>query len=233
MITGCLGQIGRALIPQLQEKYGKDSVVASDMIIPKDPMPCKFLQLNILHKKKLDKIIRDNKINAIIHYAAILSAAGENNPEKAKEININGLENVFDVAVKNNCMMFNASSIAAFGGNFPRDDTPEDCTMIPATIYGISKVYGELLGRYLNSKSGLDYRSLRYPVIISSKEYAYTGTAIYTTEMFFKALKEKKYVCYVKPETKVPAIHVDDCVRATVISYILLNFFKDPIDGGR
>lgn len=88
--------------------------------------------------------------------------------------------------------------------------------MLPSTIYGISKIYGELLGRYYNNKMGLDYRSLRYPVILSSQEYGYSGTAIYTTEMFFKALKDKKYDCYVKPETKVPAIHVDDCVDATV-----------------
>ena len=88
--------------------------------------------------------------------------------------------------------------------------------MLPTTIYGVSKIYGELLGRYYNIKYGMDYRSLRYPVIVSSEEYGYKGTAIYTTEMFFKALKEKKYECYVNPETKVPVIHVDDCVAATV-----------------
>jgi len=88
--------------------------------------------------------------------------------------------------------------------------------MLPSTIYGVSKIYGELLGRYYNMKMGLDYRSLRYPVIVSSQEYGYTGTAIYTTEMFFKALKEKKYECYVNAETRVPVIHADDCVNATV-----------------
>lgn len=87
---------------------------------------------------------------------------------------------------------------------------------MPTTIYGISKIYGELLGRYYNSKVGLDYRSLRYPVIISSEEYGFSGTAVYTTEMFFKALREKKYDCYVNPETRVPSIHVDDCVDATI-----------------
>jgi threonine 3-dehydrogenase len=113
--------------------------------------------------------------------------------------------------------LFNASSIAAYGGDkFPRESAPEDSSKLPSTIYGISKIYGELLGAYYNSKFGLDYRSLRYPVILSSQEYGYKGTAIYTTEMFFKAIHDKKYECYVNAETKVPAIHVDDCVDATV-----------------
>jgi threonine 3-dehydrogenase len=96
--------------------------------------------------------------------------------------------------------------------------------MLPTTIYGVSKIYGELLGTYYNRKFGLDYRSMRYPVIMSSLEYGYKGTAIYTTEMFFKALREKKYKCYVKPETRVPVIHVDDCVRATVPFLLLLKY---------
>eukprot|EP00831_Metopus_contortus_P077214 TRINITY_DN718_c0_g1_i6.p1 TRINITY_DN718_c0_g1~~TRINITY_DN718_c0_g1_i6.p1 ORF type:complete len:378 (-),score=53.69 TRINITY_DN718_c0_g1_i6:168-1301(-) len=215
LITGCGGQCGKALIPVLQQKYGANSVIGTDLQKP-DWMKSRFMVLDIMHKGRMEKMIKDNNVNCIVHYAAILSAAGEKIPEKAKDINIRGLENIFDLALKYKCQVFNASSIASYGGDFPREETPEDCNRIPTTIYGISKIYGELLGSYYNKKFGLDYRSLRYPVIVSSEEYAYQGTAIYTTEMFFKAIKDKKYECYVNEQTRVPAIHVDDCIKATV-----------------
>jgi len=109
LITGSLGQIGKALIPKLQAKFGQGSVIATDMVKPEKPLTCKFMLLNIMQNGRFEKIVRDNKVNYIIHYAAILSATGEKIPEKAKEINIRGLENVFDIAIKHKCAYFSIS----------------------------------------------------------------------------------------------------------------------------
>ncbi len=178
--------------------------------------PCKLFIVDVLHHNRLEKVIADNKVNTIIHLAAMLLMSSEKQPEKAMQINIRGLENVIDLALKHKCQLFNASSIAAYGGNFQRDNASEDSPLVPDTIYGISKIYGELLGRYYNIKRGLDYRSLRFPVVVSTDQHEYKSSAAYASEIFNHALTDKRYECYVAPETRVPLLHVDDCAEATV-----------------
>lgn len=108
------------------------------------------------------------------------------------------------------------SSIAAFGDKCPKHDVPEDPILLPRTMYGVTKVYNELLGLYYNKKFKVDFRCLRYPGIISSQEYEYHGTTDYSTEIFFKALREKKYECFLKADTPLPLIHMDDALRGTL-----------------
>ena len=120
------------------------------------------------------------------------------------------------MAHKYKCQIFSPSSIGAFGDKCPKDNVPEDPTLLPRSMYGITKVYNELLGRYYFIKFGVDFRCLRYPGIISSEEYEYHGTTDYSTEIFFKALREKHYDCFLKEDTYLPLIHIDDALRATI-----------------
>lgn len=141
---------------------------------------------------------------------------GEKNPVRCRDINNVGMENTLDLAMEHKCQVFAPSSIAAFGDKCPRENVPEDPTLLPRSMYGVTKVYIELLGRYYFLKYGLDFRSVRYPGIISSEEYEYHGTTDYSTEIFFKALREQKYVCFLKADTPLPLIHMDDALRATM-----------------
>lgn len=145
-----------------------------------------------------------------------MSATGEANPIKTRFINNTGLENALDIAMKYKCQIFSASSIASFGDKFPKNIPNEDVLQLPSTMYGVNKVYMERLGEYYFKKLGVDFRCIRYPVIVSSEEYGYKGTAIYSTEMFFEAIKNKYYKCYLKPETYLPMAFIDDTVTACV-----------------
>lgn len=141
---------------------------------------------------------------------------GEQKPIQCRDINNIGLHVSLDLALKYKCQIFAPSSIAAFGDKCPKEDVPEDPTLLPRSMYGVTKVYTELLGRYYFLKFGLDFRCLRYPGIMSSEEYEYHGTTDYSTEIFFKALREKKYTCFLKANTPLPLIHMDEALQATI-----------------
>ena len=217
LVTGANGQIGTALIPALYEKFGKENVFASDKDKPKlkKKDAGKFFLIDVTKITKLEKIIQDEKINIIINLAAILSAAGEKNPLLCRQVNNIGFENCLDLAKKYKCMIFSPSSIAAFGEKCPKHNVPDDPPLLPRSIYGVTKVYNELLGKYYKDKFGVDFRCIRYPGIMSSEEYEYHGTTDYSTEIFFKAIREKKYTCYLTENTPLPLIHMDDALRAT------------------
>eukprot|EP01098_Paradermamoeba_levis_P002836 TRINITY_DN1346_c0_g1_i2.p1 TRINITY_DN1346_c0_g1~~TRINITY_DN1346_c0_g1_i2.p1 ORF type:complete len:254 (-),score=39.76 TRINITY_DN1346_c0_g1_i2:498-1259(-) len=172
LVTGALGQIGQELIPVRREKYGADRVFASDIRRP-DSDSEKLIYLDVLKYEDLSRVCVENKINIIIHNTALLSAVGEQNPQTAIQVNCRGLENVLEVARVHKVKVFAPSSIAAFGPSTPHDvPTPDLTIMRPTTIYGISKVYLELLGEYYHMRYGVDFRSLRYPGIISAKNFA-------------------------------------------------------------
>lgn len=156
-------------------------------------------------------------MNYLCHLASILSAGGEKNPDLAIDVNCIGSINALRIARDFNTKVFMPSSIAVYGGNsFPKINTPVDVPLLPTTVYGVSKVFKELMGGYFSTKYGVDFRSIRYPGIISSAKYAFNGTTDYSTEIFFHALEKGEYRCFLGPKTALPMMYIDDCINATV-----------------
>lgn len=152
-----------------------------------------------------------------MHLAGILSALGERKPDLAIDVNVFGAINALRIARDNNCQIFLPSSIAVFGGDlFPKVKTPVDVILQPRTIYGVTKVFNEMSGDYFAKKYNMDFRSLRYPGIISSEKYAFNGTTDYSTEIFFHLLETKHYKCFLKDDAALPMMYIDDCIDATV-----------------
>ena len=214
LVTGGLGQIGSNLVPFLRNKYGKESVVVADIREPdNDVSP--FVKLDILDKKSLERVIDEYDVDTIYHLAAILSANGEKNPQLAFNVNIVGLYNILEVGREFGLeRIMVPSSIAAFGPETPKDNTPNDTVLRPRTMYGISKVTGELLGLYYWEKYGLDVRGVRYPGIISWNAMPGGGTTDYAVEIFHYALRGEKYVCFLKEDTVLPMMYMPDAVKA-------------------
>ena len=214
LVTGGLGQIGSNLVPFLRNKYGKENVVVADIREPdNDVSP--FVKLDILDKKSLERVIDEYDVDTIYHLAAILSANGEKNPQLAFNVNIVGLYNILEVGREFGLeRIMVPSSIAAFGPETPKDNTPNDTVLRPRTMYGISKVTGELLGLYYWEKYGLDVRGVRYPGIISWNAMPGGGTTDYAVEIFHYALRGEKYVCFLKEDTVLPMMYMPDAVKA-------------------
>ncbi|MEM2127540.1 MAG: L-threonine 3-dehydrogenase [Candidatus Bathyarchaeia archaeon] len=219
LVTGALGQLGSELTPKLREIYGVENVIASDI----KRKPSKVLEsgpfelLDVTDLQKVRGIIKKHEINMIYHLAAILSASGELKPQQAWQVNIDGLRNILEVAREFDVeKVFFPSSIAVFGPETPREMTPQDTVMRPRTIYGISKVAGELLCDYYYYKYGLDVRGVRYPGIISSEAPPGGGTTDYAVEMFYYAVKEESYTCFVRKDTVLPMIYMPDALRAAI-----------------
>ncbi len=220
LVTGATGQIGSELIFELSKKYGEQNVIAAGHSrAPSEKMLSVviFETLDVSDKDAVSKIAAKYDIDTIYHLAGVLSAAGEKNPALAWQVNMDGLRNVLEVAREQNvARMFWASSIAAFGANAPRVNTPQETSLIPTTVYGISKVAGELLCNYYSTRYGLDIRSLRYPGIISSETLPGGGTTDYAVEIFYEAIKKKKYTCFVRKDTVLPMLYMPDCMMATL-----------------
>lgn len=157
-------------------------MIASDVGDKKVDFGCEYTSLDITDQKKYTDLVKDNKIDYIVHLAAILSASGELYPDKALDVNVNGAITALNIARENNAKIFLPSTIAVFGGDkFQKDKTPADSILQPTTMYGVSKVFNEQLGTYYNKKFGVDFRCIRYPGVISSEKYAFNGTAMYST----------------------------------------------------
>lgn len=221
LITGACGQIGSELTTVLRERYGAENVVASD--IRKDPSKemvesGPYEVLDVRDREGLKRVVDKYSIDTIFHMAAILSASGEKNPWLAWDVNINGLYNILEIArEKELTRVFVPSSIAAFGPETPKKNTPQETILKPRTIYGITKVVGERLGEYYFWKFGLDVRGVRYPGIISSKTLPGGGTTDYAVEIFYEALKHKKYTAFLKKDTRLPMMYMPDCLKATIM----------------
>ncbi len=223
LVTGAAGQIGIELTAALREKYGTENVIAIDIreteIAKKGP----FKICNVLDLNKYKKIVNDNDIGTVYHLAAILSATGEKNPKLCFDINMNGLQNVLEVAREYNQKIFCPSSIAVFGPDAPKKDTPQNVALNPTTVYGLTKVSGELLCDYYFNKYNVDVRGIRYPGLISWKKRPSGGTTDYAVEIYFEATQKENYQCFVNEETKLPMMYMPDAIRAT------LELMKAPL----
>lgn len=220
LITGCAGQIGSELTLALRKIYGGSNIIASDVspkinqeVLESGP----FVLLDVLDRKRIAEIVGQFGIDAIIHLAAILSAVGEKNPQLAWDVNINGSMNIFEVAREKKLdRLLVPSSIAVFGPDSPRTNTPQKTIQRPTTIYGVTKVTTELLGNYYNRRFGMDIRGLRYPGVISYKTPPGGGTTDYAIAIYFDAVKQNSYNCFLKKDTMLPMMYMPDCIRATI-----------------
>ena len=220
LVIGAAGQIGSELVPALREKYGSQNVIATGR---RTPLPSHITEngptiyLDALNKESLAKTIYEKDIDTIFHMASILSATGEKMPQSAWNINVNGLINVLEIGRSYSIdRIIWPSSIAAFGPTTPRENTPNETILQPSTMYGISKVSGELLIEYYFNKYELDTRSMRLPGIISSETLPGGGTTDYAVEIFYEAIKNKKYTCFLKEETRLPMMYMPDCSKCMI-----------------
>ena len=220
LVTGAAGQIGSELVPALRDNYGGDTVIAG---WNKTPLSEDILEtgpnvvLDVTDFNALEKIVRDFKIGTIFHMSSILSATAETIRTTAHHVNINRTFNILECAYMNSLeKVILPSSIAAFGDKTPRNKTPNDTIQNPDTVYGISKVFGELMGNYYHSKLGLDVRGIRLPGIISWKTEPTAGTTDYAVAMFYEAIRKNSYECYLAPDTDLPMMYMPDAINALI-----------------
>ena len=218
-MTGACGQIGSELAVALRERYGEENVVITDIVEPRPALqntgPSEFL--DVTQRGAIAAVVDRYEIGTIYHMAAILSANGERKPHLAWDVNINGVYKVLEVARERRVSrVFCPSSIAVFGPETPKDDTPQEAVTRPTTMYGLTKTTGELLGNYYFRHFKLDVRGVRYPGIISSETLPCGGTTDYAVEMFYEAIKHQRYTCFVGEDTVLPMMYMPDCIRATI-----------------
>lgn len=219
LVIGACGQIGVELTLTLRKIYGDANVIASDLReeheLLKGSGP--YVSLDVMNKEMLHVLVIRHNITQIYLLAAILSATGEKNPLLAWHINMQSLLNVLDIAKEEGLdKVYWPSSIAVFGPNSPKDETPQHTIIEPTTIYGISKFAGERWCEYYNHRYGVDVRSLRYPGLISYKSAPGGGTTDYAVEIFHEALEEGKYKCFLSEDTYLPMMYMPDAIRATI-----------------
>ncbi len=219
LVTGALGQIGSELTVEFNKRYGAENIVVSDVNNDLNGVVTEnaFEKLDVTDRHALEDIVKRHNIDTIVHLAAILSAKGEQNPDLAWKINIDGLLNVIRIAMaKGLDRLMVPSSIAVFGPTSVLYNAPQETILKPNTMYGVTKVIGEMLADYYYKKDGLDMRGIRYPGVISYKTLPGGGTTDYAVEIFFEALRAGRYTCPLSPESCLPMIYMPDCVRATV-----------------
>ena len=219
LVTGSTGQIGSELTPLLRRRYGAENVIAAGhRTEPTEAFRTAgpYVAFDIRDKNSIDRIIRQYDVGTVYHLSALLSAVAEEQPELAWDVNTNGLRNVLDAACSYNCSVFHPSSIGVFGPSTPRDNTPQETIQRPTTIYGITKVTGELLCDYYFERYGVDSRGVRFPGLISHEILPGGGTTDYAVEIFYGALRDRQYTCYLAPETCLDMMYMPDAIRAAV-----------------
>lgn len=219
LVTGALGQIGTELVPYLREKYGTDNVIASgksangsEKLIETGP----FEVLDITMRERITDLIGKHKINTVYHLASMLSGTGEANPLGLWEVNLDGLINILEASRETGCSVFFPSSIAVFGPDSPKDKTPQNTITRPTSIYGISKITGELLCDYYHNRYGLDIRGLRYPGVISNATLPGGGTTDYAVHIFYDAIRHGRYTCFLRENSSIDMIYMPDVLEGAV-----------------
>jgi nucleoside-diphosphate-sugar epimerase len=220
LVTGAAGQIGTELVTTLRQRYGKDAVIIATGRRTQLPAYIKnsgpFCYLNVLDRNQLEETAFENNVDTIYHMASILSAVGEQKPQLAWDINMNGLYNVLEVARTYDISVMWPSSIAAFGPDTPKVNTPNDTILRPTTIYGVTKVAGELLAEYYYRKYEVDIRSVRYPGIISSETPPGGGTTDYAVAIYYDAVQKGAYTCFVREDTVLPMMYMPDAIKGLI-----------------
>lgn len=216
LVTGAFGQIGTELVPALQSQWGKDNIIAlGNVHIPKDFDG--IVEIGRLPDKKLlELIIKKHKIDTVFHLVSLLSAKGEVDPSLTWKVNVESLKDVLDLAKDLHLKVFWPSSIAAFGPTTPRQNTPQHTILEPTTMYGVTKVAGELLCQYYFLKNKVDVRSVRYPGLISWKAEPGGGTTDFAVAVFYEAIRNGRYDCFVREDTVLPMMYMDDAIRGTL-----------------
>ncbi len=219
LVTGSLGQIGSALTMRLRKEYGVDNVIATDIRhLEGSPIVEKghFEILDVMDREKMLEIAKRYEVDTMIHLAALLSAVAEAKPQLGWDLNMSGLVNALEVARELNLKFFTPSSIAAFGPDSPKDNTPQDTIQRPTTMYGVTKVAGELLCDYYHTKFGLDTRGVRFPGLISYETEPGGGTTDYAVDIYYEALKNKKYTSFIGKGTYMDMMYMPDAVEAII-----------------
>jgi len=218
LITGSLGQIGSELTTKMREIYGSENIIATDIrkttsdVVTSGP----FEILDVTDQTALFTIAKKHKVDTIIHLAALLSATAEQKPLLAWNLNMGGLVNALEAARELQCQFFTPSSIGAFGPTTPKDWTPQDTIQRPTTMYGVNKVAGELLCDYYHHKFGVDTRGLRFPGLISYVTPPGGGTTDYAVEIYYEAVKHKRYTSYIDKGTYMDMMYMPDALNAVI-----------------
>ncbi|SHK09848.1 Nucleoside-diphosphate-sugar epimerase [Geosporobacter subterraneus DSM 17957] len=219
LVTGALGQIGSELVLEMRKIYGDKNIIASSRSVEDNPKVMEsgpFELVDVLEPQQIADAVNKHNVDTVIHLAAILSAVGEANPALAWKINVEGLFHVLEVAREKNLSVFTPSSIAAFGPSTPKDQTPQDTLQRPNTMYGVTKVSGELLCDYYYEKFGVDTRGVRFPGLISYETLPGGGTTDYAVHIYYEALKNGKYTCYLKEDTYMDMMYMPDALQAII-----------------
>ncbi len=219
LVIGAGGQLGTELTQSLANTYGSEAVIATDFQESARSKfnYCRFKTLNVLDKEAVGKLLQEEQITQVYHLAAILSATGEKDPMQAWDMNMRGLLHILELARENKLeKIFWPSSIAVFGPNTPKQNTPQDALKNPTTVYGISKLAGEHWCEYYFNTYGVDVRSLRFPGLIGYKSLAGGGTTDYAVDMYHQAIREQSFTCFLQEDTYLPMMYMDDAVQATM-----------------
>jgi nucleoside-diphosphate-sugar epimerase len=218
IVTGAGGQIGSWLVPKLREAYGEASVLATDVrtLGPEITEAGPFQVLDATDARAVGQVVMRFDADVVYHLAAILSAVGERDPRLAWHVNMSSLEAVLEVAREQKCAVFTPSSIGVFGPESPKDPTPQDTVMRPRTVYGITKVAGELLCDYYFRRYGVDTRGVRYPGLISYGTPPGGGTTDWAVDIFYKAVERGSYTCFLAEGTGLDMMYMPDAIRAAM-----------------
>lgn len=227
LVTGAGGQIGSWLVPRLREVYGSARVVATDVrsLAPELADGGPFQILDATDVRAVGQAVMRHDAGTVYHLAAILSAVGERDPRLAWHVNMSGLEAVLEVAREQRCAVFTPSSIGVFGPGTPKDPTPQDTLMRPRTMYGITKVAGELLCDYYHARHGVDTRGIRFPGLVSYGAPPGGGTTDWAVDIFHKAVECGAYTCFLAEGTRLDMMYMPDAIRAAMEIM--------EVDGGR
>jgi nucleoside-diphosphate-sugar epimerase len=218
LVTGAAGQVGTELVPALRSLYGEDAVLATDVRRPESGLLLegRFEQLDCMDARAVAGAVKRHGADTVYHLAALLSASAEATPQLAYRVNMGTLANVLEVAREAGCAVFTPSSIGAFGPTTPREPAPQDTIQRPTTMYGVTKVAGELLCDYYHTRFGVDTRGLRYPGLISYVAPPGGGTTDYAVDIFYNALEHGRYTCFLSADTQLDMMYMPDAIRAAM-----------------
>lgn len=216
LVTGAFGLVGSDLVAELQKKHGTDNIIALGRQTIDNKFQGILEQGDVRDYATMENLVKKYEIGTIYHLAGLLSVGGEKQPNLAWDVNVNGLKNILDLAKDYQIKVFWPSSIAAFGPTTPKQNVPQHTSLEPTTIYGVSKVTGELLCQYYFKRYGVDVRSLRYPGLNGYKAAPGDGTTEYAIHIFYGLIKNNAYECFLKEDARLPMMYMDDAIKGTI-----------------